>query len=311
LQGELQLKTEKGKLVPIKKSGTNQILRIAALFVLLAGCGWAVYQFGFNKTSNDLAVAKEIKAVPSPPVPAVDSTTNQADLSFSTANTDSNKQVTTIYDNGNGAVSITTQNRHTGKLNNGSVAKQQAPKETSETATLKEIEALDGNVASTSEASLRKIPGVIVDTTRRYNYQQTATPGNYQQTVTPGKDNVIVMQRTNAAPIPEVVLSTKKKDSSYRKPNIIFEEAEPAEGNASYDDYVANNLQIPEEELKKNISGELRLSFDINDAGQAVNIQVEKSLCAECDKEAIRLLKEGPKLVKKKKNTKGKIRIRF
>jgi hypothetical protein len=301
LQAELQLKTEKGKLVPIKKSGTNQFLRIAALFILLAGCGWAVYQFGFNKTSNDLAVAKEIKAVPPASVPAVDSTSKQADLSFSTANADSNKQVTTVYDNGNGAVSITTQNRHTGKLNNGRVAKQQAPKETSETATLKEIEVLDGNVASTSEASLRKIPGVIVDSTRY----------NYQQTVTPGKDNVIVMQRTNAAPIPEIVLSTKKKDSSYRKPNIIFEEAEPAEGNASYDDYVANNLQLPEEELKKSISGELRLSFDINDAGQAVNIQVEKSLCAECDKEAIRLLKEGPKLVKKKKNTKGKIRIRF
>ena len=68
---------------------------------------------------------------------------------------------------------------------------------------------------------------------------------------------------------------------------------------------------MPEEEIKRNISGEVKLSFDINDAGQAVNIEVEKSLCPECDKEAIRLLKEGPKLVKKKKDKKGKLRIRF
>ena len=127
LQGQLQLKTEAGKVVSIKNSGTNQFLRIAALFILLAGCGWAVYQFGFNKTSNDLAVAKEIKADPPPSVPAADSTSNQADLTYSTANADSNKQVTTLKDNGNGSVSITTQNRHTGKLNNSKVSQQQLP----------------------------------------------------------------------------------------------------------------------------------------------------------------------------------------
>ena len=74
---------------------------------------------------------------------------------------------------------------------------------------------------------------------------------------------------------------------------------------------MANNLQMPEKELQKNISGEVKLSFDVDDAGQAVNIKVEKSLCTECDKEAIRILKQGPKWVKKKKDKKGKLSIQF
>ena len=68
---------------------------------------------------------------------------------------------------------------------------------------------------------------------------------------------------------------------------------------------------MPELEMRKNVTGEVKLSFDVNDAGQAINIKVEKSLCTECDKEAIRLLKDGPKWVKKKKNKKGKLSIKF
>jgi len=68
---------------------------------------------------------------------------------------------------------------------------------------------------------------------------------------------------------------------------------------------------MPELEMRKNVAGEVKLSFDVNDAGQAINIKVEKSLCTECDKEAIRLLKDGPKWVKKKKNKKGKLSIKF
>ena len=52
------------------------------------------------------------------------------------------------------------------------------------------------------------------------------------------------------------------------------------------------------------------LSFDVDDNGIPRNIRVEKSLCASCDEEAIRLLKEGPKW-EKKKNKKGKVKIRF
>lgn len=133
-----------------------------------------------------------------------------------------------------------------------------------------------------------------------------------QQTVTPGKDNVIVLQRNkNAVPIPEVVLGKSMKDSNYRKPVVTFEEAVPQKGSKYFDDYVAQNLQLPEEELQKNISGEVKLSFDVNESGDAVNIAIVKSLCDECDKEAIRLLQQGPKWIKKKNAKKGTVSIKF
>jgi 5S rRNA maturation endonuclease (ribonuclease M5) len=52
------------------------------------------------------------------------------------------------------------------------------------------------------------------------------------------------------------------------------------------------------------------LLFDIDKKGNPINIKIERSLCTDCDQEAIRLLKEGPKWeVKKNKN--GIVNVRF
>ncbi|HEU4471807.1 MAG TPA: TonB family protein, partial [Flavisolibacter sp.] len=91
----------------------------------------------------------------------------------------------------------------------------------------------------------------------------------------------------------------------------VLDSLEPAKGWAHFDDYVASNLKTPEEfKTKRPLSGEVELAFDVNKNGEPVNITVVKSLCNECDEEAIRLLKEGPKWKKNKKG-KGKVTIRF
>jgi TonB family protein len=47
---------------------------------------------------------------------------------------------------------------------------------------------------------------------------------------------------------------------------------------------------------------DVELSFDIDKTGQPINIKVTRSSqCKECDDEAIRLLKEGPKWKRKGK----------
>jgi hypothetical protein len=306
LQAQLQSKIGGSKIIPLRSFSTNRLLRIAALFILLAGCGWAVYQFGFNTKNNDIAVVK--KPTISSPSIATDTNNKEADLQEATAkqnataNAPTNTQTKTIKTDNKGTVSASTQNRHTAKLNNTRSAKKQ---QQNEEAIQAEISSAEKAQTETASASLKK------DTNADIQGYGIARGTDTLQTVSPGKDNVIVLQRSKAAPIPEVVLSNTKRDSTYRKPHISFEEAEPANGTAYYDDYVANNLQMPEEELQKNSSGEVKLSFDVNDAGQAVNIKVEKSLCAECDKEAIRVLQQGPKWLKKKKDKKGKLSIRF
>jgi hypothetical protein len=103
------------------------------------------------------------------------------------------------------------------------------------------------------------------------------------------------------------ILDTVKRNYRSRDGNLAFEEPEPADGWASYDSYLANNQNdVPEAfDIKKNSGSDaVELSFEVNKNGEPVNIRVEKSLCDKCDKEAIRLVKEGPKW--KRKARKGK-----
>ena len=104
----------------------------------------------------------------------------------------------------------------------------------------------------------------------------------------------------------EVIVSRKKINSSRsRDANMKFEEPEPADGWEYYDTYLVNNLNVPETfETKQTSGSEVEVSFEVNKDGEPVNIKVEKSLCDKCDKEAVRLIKEGPKW--KRKAKKGK-----
>ncbi|WP_028786744.1 carboxypeptidase-like regulatory domain-containing protein [Terrimonas ferruginea] len=93
-------------------------------------------------------------------------------------------------------------------------------------------------------------------------------------------------------------LNTNRSRSS----TIVFEEPEPLDGWENYDAYLANNIQEPEAstQLKRAASGgEVSVSFEVNEYGEPVNFKIEKSLCTICDKEAIRLIKEGPRWKRK------------
>jgi TonB family protein len=315
LQSKLQSKAEEAKVVPMIGFNKSRFLKIAAMFVLLIGCAWGVYQFGFKTQETDLAVTKTPAAetttsLKEDTTPA-SSTLNQslknedanANVSARTDDTNVSTQQTTVEDKGNGTVALSTQNRHTGRISGN---------EKEETASLRElpVKAKDLEAATITSADESAFLKIDSNENKQVDKDMIASA---PQTVTPGKENVIVLQRNkNAEPIPEVVLSNKSmKDSTYRKAVITFEEAVPEKGSKYFDDYVAQNLQLPEEELKKNISGEVKLSFDVNESGEAVNIAVVKSLCPECDKEAIRLLQQGPKWVKKKNEKKGTVSIKF
>ncbi|MET0394147.1 MAG: carboxypeptidase-like regulatory domain-containing protein, partial [Chitinophagaceae bacterium] len=94
----------------------------------------------------------------------------------------------------------------------------------------------------------------------------------------------------------EVVISNRQNNSLSRSRNntLVLEEPEPVDGWVNYDTYLANNLVVPETFRSRQAGGSVELSFEVNKDGEPVNITVERSLCDSCDKEAIRLLKEGP-----------------
>ena len=90
---------------------------------------------------------------------------------------------------------------------------------------------------------------------------------------------------------------------------MVTEEPEPEEGWDAFDEYLANNLKPPPN-IVKPADREVKLSFEVDKNGEPTNIKIEKSLCGECDAEAVRLLKEGPKW-KRKKNKRAQVSIKF
>jgi len=116
--------------------------------------------------------------------------------------------------------------------------------------------------------------------------------------------NQVILQDDKTAP--DRIISYQKPDTSRsRKANMKFEEPEPADGWTNYSTYLANNIKLPDDLIKKpSADGQVQLSFEVNQNGDPVDIKVERSLCRKCDQEAIRLIKEGPKWKKKNKKTK-------
>lgn len=98
----------------------------------------------------------------------------------------------------------------------------------------------------------------------------------------------------------QVIKSVPKKDTA--------ELEEPEVGWEFYNTYAINNLKIPDNIREKNRGSNVELSFEVNQYGQPVNIKVVKSSdCKVCDDAVVRLLKEGPKWIRKGKKAKTNV----
>ena len=131
--------------------------------------------------------------------------------------------------------------------------------------------------------------------------------------------NKIVLQQDNAD-LNEVVMAKRKtadkKELKKTTENADQEEdedgAEPSGGWAEYNNYLNNNLVFPNEAKQKNIHGEVEVFIKLKSNGDISKVKVDKTLCSECDAEAIRLVKEGPKWeVKKNKAANAKVKVKF
>lgn len=87
-------------------------------------------------------------------------------------------------------------------------------------------------------------------------------------------------------------------------------DAEPSVDWNEYTQYLEKNKRLTNE--TKDIHGDVVVSFVINNKNELVNFKIEKSLQADLDAEAIRLIKEGPswKLIRGKK-AKASVIVKF
>ena len=93
----------------------------------------------------------------------------------------------------------------------------------------------------------------------------------------------------------EVVVTGLGTRSKHSKSNASVDAIpEPKMGMKRFQKYIDRNLKYPEAARDAGISGEVILSFQVDEDKRPKDIQVEQSLGYGCDREAIRLLKESP-----------------
>ena len=85
----------------------------------------------------------------------------------------------------------------------------------------------------------------------------------------------------------------EEKDERYHTCDYIFLCA-PVEYNIEYLKYLKKNLVRPTDETCAQVKGKVVLTFLVNKEGRPFYIKVKESLCESADKEAIRLIQEGP-----------------
>ena len=122
---------------------------------------------------------------------------------------------------------------------------------------------------------------------------------------TPG--NLVLQEDLKART--EILANNRKVVSSRRREETAVLE-EPEVGWESYNTYVLNNINIPDDIAMNKPNSEVELSFQVDKNGTPVNIKVTKtSDCKICDDAAVRVLKEGPKWSRKGKNSKTIVSI--
>jgi hypothetical protein len=84
----------------------------------------------------------------------------------------------------------------------------------------------------------------------------------------------------------------------------------PKEGKEKFDQYITDNALPVFDSAGKRIISNVLLSFTLNKKGKPAHIKVLESSCEACEKEAIRLLKNGPDWIGKRGDS-GTVRIQF
>ena len=120
----------------------------------------------------------------------------------------------------------------------------------------------------------------------------------------PDGKNIIELNPAQAA-LEEVVVTglerRKAKRAAKKRDRLAAQAAEapapapqPSVSNKAFDQYIEENLQYPESAQKAGVQGEVILRFSIDNNGKPNNFLMVKSLGYGCDREAMRLLREGP-----------------
>lgn len=88
-----------------------------------------------------------------------------------------------------------------------------------------------------------------------------------------------------------------EKGETLRGRLIVETRPEPEGGLRSFYRYISRRLRYPSEARRKGVAGRVYIRFDINTDGTVGNVRVLRGIGSGCDKEAVRIIKNGPQWV--------------
>jgi hypothetical protein len=304
-------KTQAKKTIPFIER--YSWIKIAALFLLVAGGGWLILNSVNNKKDISQAVPAVTKSTPSnQPAALPDSISSKEHTASSPAevSTQASKTIIPAKTKANKIRKGKTY-KNANKPESTSLASQSNPintpaTELNEQAPVAAMSAKRKETFNASSAARSRSfntgdsnPGYVNIPVKDSNLSPGDTIRNINVVLQPDKANNDIE-----------IVELKSKHPVIARPSPRFETLEPAEGWSQFNDYIADNIKEPKTYKEKPVTGDVELAFDINQLGMPVNIRVVRSLCTSCDKKAIELLRQGPTW-KNTKDKKGKITFHF
>ena len=120
----------------------------------------------------------------------------------------------------------------------------------------------------------------------------TITPSPSTQRTTTDTVSQVLSNANTATPVieePQEVVLT----GQIRAFALASNQASPAQGYPNLNQYIANNINYPEEALNGQLSGDVEVTFSLSDNG-INNIRITKSLSPACDQVVRNILQNGP-----------------
>jgi hypothetical protein len=316
---QLDEKRKQQKVFSISSPSRGTWWKIAAMFIVFAGAGYFFYAVN-SKKETSLAVKK-------------DTAKNQNVVTISPAKNDT----VATEDNLVFEKTMPGENENTAKriLSTKKSIEAQSNKKVlpGEIRSEKEKKALEEQLMQNKEKAIamknrdKALSNIIAKDSGEKSFSRSsdttvlvaASPGVY----TRDSDNAVAMNQNNPA-LNEVVVTgyaTKKKKSIT---GVLEEKLEgkasgvtvttsapyPKEGKENFDQYIANNAVPVFDSTGKRITSNVLLSFILNKKHRPAHIKVLELSCEACEKEAIRLLKNGPDWIGKRGDS-GTVRIQF
>ncbi len=125
---------------------------------------------------------------------------------------------------------------------------------------------------------------------------QTALQQEEKEKASTEVSNTMLVARRKEKPVAHaeaVVTKTDAEEGENSEAKVA--DANPIGGYGALNQYLAGNLQYPEGAIESKIEGQVPVEFFVEEDGALSGFTVKKPIGYGCDKEAIRLIKEGPK----------------